>query len=746
MAVTPRIFVSATTGDLRSHRATVAAALRKLESHAIVQDDWPPDYQTVEQLIRRRIRDSDAVIHLVGLRYGAEPRELPPGVPRRSYTQMEYHIARELKKPVYLFVLPENFPYDQSVPEEGEEQASLQRVHRAQVLADTHLHYCPSDAAALHMEVFSLQPLVEKLRAALRRQRLLVVAAIAALIAVSGGIGWAVWKHGARIDDHTSAIAELQKPESPEVKFFKEIQLRRSQTPAGMATSAGDSRTGGGDSRAGREGLSYPDALAAVATDHQLTADALRGMLDAFSTRVLADPSAGDYERAVAEFHRRNFESAVSLATTAAENAEKEMQAQRDKAIESWTLAGDAERERARYREALNVWQKARDLTDQATDTKRWLNLSTRVATMRLELAERSEAESLFREILPICEKVHGSDAPNTAVALNNLAILLMNTRRTTEAEPLLRRALAIDESFHGPESPQVGRDLNNLAQLLDQTSRLAEAEPLMKRALAIAEATSGPDHPTTAMRLSNLAQLLKDTNRPSEAEPLMRRVLAIDEAALGKDHPTVARDLNNLVGLLKVTGRIAKAEPYIVRALAIDEATYAKGHPHIARDLSNLAMVFMETNRSAEAEPLLRRAIAIQEAALGKNDQDLATMLSNLGQLLQSDKKYEEAEPLLRRSLTINETVSGKDHPDTAVALNNLARLFQDTNRLDDAEPLMRRMVEIFVSFTAATKHQHPYLKPALKNYKTLCQQMGDTREQAEEKIEKLTAPITKQ
>ena len=83
MSVTPRIFISATSGDLKSHRATVAAALKKLETYAEVQDDWPHDYRTVEQMLRHRIKDSDAVIHIVGLRYGAEPRDLTPGIPRR---------------------------------------------------------------------------------------------------------------------------------------------------------------------------------------------------------------------------------------------------------------------------------------------------------------------------------------------------------------------------------------------------------------------------------------------------------------------------------------------------------------------------------------------------------------------------------------------------------------------------------------------------------------------------------------
>jgi hypothetical protein len=34
----------------------------------------------------------------------AEPNQRPADVPRRSYTQMEFDIARELQKPVYVFL------------------------------------------------------------------------------------------------------------------------------------------------------------------------------------------------------------------------------------------------------------------------------------------------------------------------------------------------------------------------------------------------------------------------------------------------------------------------------------------------------------------------------------------------------------------------------------------------------------------------------------------------------------------
>ena len=735
MAVTPRIFISATSGDLKSHRATVAEALKKLETYAEVQDDWPPDYRTVEQMLRRRLKDCDAVIHLVGLRYGAEPRALPPGVPRRSYTQMEYHIARELKKPVYLFLLPDTFPYDDGAPAEDDEKRALQQAHRAQVMADSHLHYSPPDAARLNEAVLSLQPLVDKLRAALRRQRLYLTGGIAALLAISGSIAYAVMREKDVNIEQAKAISELQKPETAEVKFFKEIQLLRSQTP--MVATA---QAGGGSSSSGQ--MSYADALASVAKDHGLTADSLRGMLDNFATRVLADPNADTYERAIAEFHRKNYAAAITLATTAAETADKELKEKRQKSIEAWTLVGDSEFEQVHYQEALAAYQKALKSGDKEDDPKQWSNLAMNVAILHYTQAGYQAAEPIFEEILVLREQEFGKNAPETATALNFVAQLLRATNRLAEAEPLMRRTLLIDEASFGKFHFNVGRDLNNLALLLQAMNRLAEAEPLMRRALAIAEAPHLKDAAQLALFRSNLAMLLKEMNRLEEAEPLLRRALLIDETAFGKDHPRVGRDLNNLAQLLHDMNHLAEAEPLMRRALAINETAYGKHHPLVATVLNNLAALLQAANRLIEAEPLLRRALAIDEAVYGEVHPKIATCLNNLAMLLKDTDRLAETEPLLRRSLAIAEAAYGRNHPNVGIHLNNFAKMLSALNRPAEAVPVMRRMVGIFVDFTVKSGHPHPNLEAATDNYRELLLKMGDTEEQAREKVRKILTP----
>ena len=100
----------------------------------------------------RKLTDADAVIHIVGFRFGAEPNQRPSGAPRRSYTQMEFDIARKLEKPVYVFFSSDASVRQPPTPEEKPEDddvVRLQLEHRAAVQKTNHLYYFFKDIAEL---------------------------------------------------------------------------------------------------------------------------------------------------------------------------------------------------------------------------------------------------------------------------------------------------------------------------------------------------------------------------------------------------------------------------------------------------------------------------------------------------------------------------------------------------------------------------------------------------------------------
>ena len=107
-----------------------------------------------------------------------------------------------------------------------------------------------------------------------------------------------------------------------------------------------------------------------------------------------------------------------------------------------------------------------------------------------------------------------------------------------TDAEPLLKSARDIDEEALGTQHPNLAFDLNDLAMLLRERHLYGEAEPLAKHALEIEEASFGPDHPEVAIALNNLALLLAARGDYAGALGFEHRALLIQERALGPDHP----------------------------------------------------------------------------------------------------------------------------------------------------------------------------------------------------------------
>ena len=332
--------------------------------------------------------------------------------------------------------------------------------------------------------------------------------------------------------------------------------------------------------------------------------------------------------------------------------------------------------------------------------------------------------------LVPLIDE-HGFAFREATRLLNQAGHYLNERAQYAEAEPLFRRTLAILEIALGTEHPDVATSLNNLAELYRNQGKYADAEPLMAQALTIREKALGPEHPATAMSLNNLAGLYDTQGKYADAEPLHRRALAIREKALGANHPDVAQSLNNLALLYYNQGKYADAELLYWQALAIREKALGAEHPYVGQSLNNLAALYYNQGKYADAEPLHWQALAIQEKALGAEHPDVAQSLNNLAALYY-DQGNADAEPLYRRALDILEKALGTEHPDVAQSLNNLAALYYDQGMYADAEPLYRRALDILEK---ALGTEHPLVASVLGNYSLLLR--ATDKESEAEKLE---------
>jgi CHAT domain-containing protein/Tfp pilus assembly protein PilF len=197
------------------------------------------------------------------------------------------------------------------------------------------------------------------------------------------------------------------------------------------------------------------------------------------------------------------------------------------------------------------------------------------------------------------------------------LAELYQSTGDYAKAEPLIQRALKITEKARGPDNPDTASALNNLALVYNSTGNYAKAEPLLQRVLKIKEKALGPDHWGTAASLTNLADLYRSTGDYAKAASLLQRALRVTEKALGPDHPATATSLNNLADVVHSTGDYAKAEPLYQRALKIDEKALGPDHPDTATNINNLAYLKIDLGQGKDAIPFAEKARQAEEKYL---------------------------------------------------------------------------------------------------------------------------------
>jgi tetratricopeptide (TPR) repeat protein len=100
------------------------------------------------------------------------------------------------------------------------------------------------------------------------------------------------------------------------------------------------------------------------------------------------------------------------------------------------------------------------------------------------------------------------------------------------EAKALHERALAINDRALGSEHPDVAGSLDDLAHVYRMMGDHDRAKSLHERALVIWEQTVGVEHRSVATSLVGLAEISLAQQRPHDAIGLANRALKVREAA----------------------------------------------------------------------------------------------------------------------------------------------------------------------------------------------------------------------
>lgn len=156
-----------------------------------------------------------------------------------------------------------------------------------------------------------------------------------------------------------------------------------------------------------------------------------------------------------------------------------------------------------------------------------WQALNAKVTEL-YQQAKYDEAMLVAQEALAAARKNYGQKAPETALSLNNLAMLSKVQKKYAEAEKLYLEALSISEGIVGKEHPDLTIPLSNLAMLYAEQKEYGKAFEVSDRALSILENKYGPDHPNVGVALQKYAGLKRMAGKTKDADQFEARAKAI--------------------------------------------------------------------------------------------------------------------------------------------------------------------------------------------------------------------------
>jgi CHAT domain-containing protein/Flp pilus assembly protein TadD len=339
-------------------------------------------------------------------------------------------------------------------------------------------------------------------------------------------------------------------------------------------------------------------------------------------------------------------------------------------------------------------------------------------------MGDYAKAEPLFLEASEIRKRLLGREHPDYATSVNDLGVLYNTTGHNAKAEPFLLEACAVRKRLLGVEHPDYAISLNNLATLYLSIGNYAKAEPLVLEVRDIQKRLLGAEHPNYATSLTNVAMLYWSVGNYPKAEPLFLEARDIRKRVLGIEHPDYAISLNNLAGLYSRTGDYARAEPLFLEARDIQKRVLGPEHPDYANSLSNLAGLYWAMGDFANAEPLHVEARDIRKRVLGTKHPEYAKSLNNLALVYKSMGDYITAERLYMEARDIWKGSLGTEHPDYSISLNNLARLYESMGEYAKAEPLHLEACDIRKRVLGP---EHPDYAQSLNNLAALYVSMGE-------------------
>lgn len=378
-----------------------------------------------------------------------------------------------------------------------------------------------------------------------------------------------------------------------------------------------------------------------------------------------------------------------------------------------------------RYAEADSVLQLSYDQMDalQAGDSKESIQvLANRLAVLQYE-GRHDLAEEIGRGVLRWRRQNLPPNHPETAEAVDYLAVILRNLGKYDEAKPLYEEALAIKIAVFGPVHPSTAASILNLAIFHGSQGHYEQAEPYFKRAVDAYTAAYGAESPRTAFTMNMYAVLLNRTGRYEEAVVLMQRALAIQREKLGPTHPSTISTEVNLGGTLCNMGNFAQGVALLRQTAKRHLEALGEANPRYAEVLSILGLFESQAGDFAQGVEDAMKGLRITRNALGDDSQKTALRIGFLGRAMLAGDNYAGADSVLTEAYARYVRHGAADDPSAVAMTDAMGQVKTNLGEYAEADSLLRAAYRVRLDRLGP---EHPWTQETAKHIRELYRAWG--------------------
>jgi tetratricopeptide (TPR) repeat protein len=329
------------------------------------------------------------------------------------------------------------------------------------------------------------------------------------------------------------------------------------------------------------------------------------------------------------------------------------------------------------------------------------------------QLSEYAKAEAAFQAAVALARQ--RPDASALAVALNQVAMAVLDGGDPVRAQPLLQEALTLlrplgseagairrdvlrvlasaqQKCGHYSDAattgravveawrPLAGRDPEGMARTLHtfatyerQAGHLVLAEAMQREALDLRQRRPDTRLPLVHSQIA-LADCLIEHGAFADAERLLHEATTRLRAPAKVEPATFWGALGGLANAWAQRGDLARAEGLLREKLTFAQQEFSPQDTFVGWSHLALAELLHKQTHYAAADTECDRALAIFEHAFGRKGRHISSALELRARLLSARARHDEADALCREALVTRRTTAGADNPHLLPALETLA------------------------------------------------------------------------